>query len=52
MIYPLMIPRNELENVFKIRLYPPGLIGIIVVEESKEEKLKTKSQSVKLGSDC
>lgn len=52
MIYPLMILRNELENVFKIRLCPLGLTGIIVVEESKEEKLKTKSQGVKLGLDC
>ena len=51
-MHHLMILRNELENVFKVRLCPPGLIGIIVVEESKEEKLKAKNQGVKLGSSC
>lgn len=44
--------RNELGNVFKISLFPPGLTGIVVVEESKEEKLKDKSQRVKQGSSC
>lgn len=44
-----MILGNELENVFKIGLFPPGLTEIVVVKDSKEEKLKSKSQGGKVG---
>lgn len=40
-MYHLMVLRNELRHVFKIRLFSPGLTRIIAVEESKRE---TKNQ--------
>lgn len=44
-----MILGNELENVFKIKLLPPGLTETVAVKDSEEEKLKSKSQGGKLG---